>query len=280
MIIWLASYPKSGNTWIRSLLTSYFYSNDGVFNFNLLNKIEQFSSKNVPIQLNDKSSYQTKISKNWIPAQKIINDDKKVHLLKTHNAICAINGNNFTDKFNTIGAIYIVRDPRNLVTSLSHHYSLNIKEACDFITNKQQIITKGEWGGDDFGIATVLGSWSQHYKSWKNLKFAPILIIKYEDLLEDTKNSFIRIINFLNRFMDIKVDEKKILNTVNNCQFDKLAELEKKEGFSENAGLLERVNNPIKSIPNTPTKTLDTLTLKIQAINLTYPHPMRGLRIR
>ena len=64
MIIWLASYPKSGNTWIRSLLTSYFYSNDGVFNFNLLNKIEQFSSKNVPIQLNDKSSYQTKISKN------------------------------------------------------------------------------------------------------------------------------------------------------------------------------------------------------------------------
>ena len=45
MIIWLASYPKSGNTWVRSFLSAYYYSNDGKFNFSLLKKIRQFPSK-------------------------------------------------------------------------------------------------------------------------------------------------------------------------------------------------------------------------------------------
>ena len=234
MIIWIASYPKSGNTWVRSLLSTYMFTKDGTFNFSLLKKIQQFPSIGYFRFFLEDFKDIHKVSNYWIAAQDRINLlNSELTFLKTHSALCTLENNSFTNRFNTKAAIYIVRDPRNLVTSLSHHYSLNIKEACDFITNKQQIITKGEWGGDDFGIATVLGSWSQHYKSWKNLKFAPILIIKYEDLLEDTKNSFIRIINFLNRFMDIKVDEKKILNTVNNCQFDKLAELEKKEGFSE-----------------------------------------------
>ena len=44
MIIWIASYPKSGNTWVRSLLSSYLFSTNGDFNFNLLDNIEQFSS--------------------------------------------------------------------------------------------------------------------------------------------------------------------------------------------------------------------------------------------
>ena len=48
MIIWIASYPKSGNTWIRSLLSSYLFSEDGNFSFKLLENIQQFSSKNFP----------------------------------------------------------------------------------------------------------------------------------------------------------------------------------------------------------------------------------------
>ena len=45
MIIWLASYPKSGNTWVRSMISALMYSNNGLFNFNLLNHIKQFPSK-------------------------------------------------------------------------------------------------------------------------------------------------------------------------------------------------------------------------------------------
>ena len=118
MIIWIASYPKSGNTWIRSLLSSYLFSDDGKFSFKLLKNIEQFSSKNLSLKLPENLNYQARISKSWIPSQEIINQDKKIHFFKTHNAICTINGNKFTDKLNTLAAIYIVRDPRNLITSL------------------------------------------------------------------------------------------------------------------------------------------------------------------
>ena len=45
MIIWIASYPKSGNTWLRALLSSYFYSTNGEFKEHLLKKIDQFPTK-------------------------------------------------------------------------------------------------------------------------------------------------------------------------------------------------------------------------------------------
>ena len=73
---------------------------------------------------------------------KIINKDKKIHLLKTHNAMCEINGNKFTDSSNTISVLYIVRDPRNLITSLSHHYKMTLDQSFEFMTNKRKIIFK------------------------------------------------------------------------------------------------------------------------------------------
>ena len=234
MIIWITSYPKSGNTWVRSLLVSYLYSDNGVFNFDLLKKIQQFPSKQyLKFFLKDFTDIK-KISDHWIAAQDRINlfNDKTI-FLKTHSALCRLENNSFTNKNNTKAAIYIVRDPRNLITSLSHHYSLNIDQAFDFMSDKQKMLFTNEYGLGDFGIATVLGSWSEHYKSWQNIKFAPILFIRYEDLIEDTKNTFISILNFLKTLIDIKIDEKKIINTVNNCSFEKLAEKEKTEGFFE-----------------------------------------------
>ena len=77
MIIWLASFPKSGNTLVRSLLSSYFFSENGDFNFELLSNIKQFPKKvffsKLGVNLNDKSE----IAKNYIQAQKIINN--KLH---------------------------------------------------------------------------------------------------------------------------------------------------------------------------------------------------------
>jgi hypothetical protein len=246
MIIWIASYPKSGNTWLRSLLSSYLYTNDGTFNFDLLRKIQQFPSKlYFRFFLKDFQDIK-KVSNYWIAAQdriNLLNDG--LTFMKTHSALCTLENNSFTNKINTKAAIYVVRDPRNLITSISHHYSLETEKAYNFIVNKQKIISKSEWGSKDFGIATVLGSWSQHYKSWKIIKFAPILIVKYEDLIADTKNSFITIINFLNEFMNIKFDQKKISNTIDNCSFDKLAELEKKRDFME-AVPLNKDNKKLK----------------------------------
>ena len=77
MIIWIASYPKSGNTWIRSLLCAYLFSKDGKFNFDLLKNISQFSSNKSSFNSNDVLKNQSSIFENWIPAQVIINKDKK-----------------------------------------------------------------------------------------------------------------------------------------------------------------------------------------------------------
>ncbi len=237
MIIWIASYPKSGNTWIRSLLSTYLYTEDGNFNFNLLKKILKFPSKVYLKYFTEDFSDIKKVSEYWIAAQERINlfNEKKSILLKTHSALCTLENNSFTNKQNTQAVIYIVRDPRNVITSISNHFSLSIEESYDFMIDNTKILTSDRWGGKDFGISAVLGSWSQHYRSWQNIKFAPILNIKYENLIDDTKNSLITIINFLQKFTNVKIDEKKILETIKSCNFENLRKMEIKQGFDEAA---------------------------------------------
>ena len=244
MIIWIASYPKSGNTWLRSLLCAYFFSQKGIFNFNLLDNIKQFSSKNLNLESVNESNYQTRVSKNWIPTQEIINSNKKINFLKTHNAICSINGNSFTNKKNTAACIYIVRDPRNVVTSISNHFNLNIFQSVDFLKNKKKIIfPKKEiykhQNNNDPEDFNFLGSWSEHYNSWKNVNISPILIVKYEDLLKDTHKTFISVLEFLSTFIKFNFDEDKLKNSINTTSFESLSKMEKKYGFIESSDSLK-----------------------------------------
>jgi len=247
MIIWIASYPKSGNTWIRSLLSTYLFSKDGEFNFDLLKKIEQFSPSffNLDQNVDKNINHQFRISKNWIPAQEIVNKDKKIHLYKTHNSLCNISGNFFTNRKNTAGAIYIARDPRNVVTSLSHHYNINTAEALNFISNKRKIIFPLNKNVSDSKNETVdfnfLSDWSNHYLSWKNINFCKIKIVKYEDFILNTKETFISILEYLSNFIEIKINEKKINNAIRSTTFAKLSKLEDKEGF------IESINTNTKS---------------------------------
>ena len=234
MILWLASYPKSGNTWIRSLLSAYLFSSDGNFNFKLLNNIKQFSSEQG--MLNNNLSSQEKIYKNWIPAQEKINQNNEIHILKTHNALCNINGYNFTNKFNTIGVVYIVRDPRNLIISISNHYNLSQEEAYDFIINKKKIIfpkilkESNDYNKNDFNF---LSDWSGHYQSWKDINFCPIKVIKYEDIIKNDHEVFMSTLKFTSKFFKINIDEKKINNVLSSTSFEKLREMENKHGFEE-----------------------------------------------
>ncbi len=238
MIIWIASYPKSGNTWIRSLLSSYLFSSNGEFSFDLLENIKQFSSRDFSSELKNKElDNQNQIFSNWLPSQRLINKDKKIHILKTHNAMCNINGNNFTDEFNTSAVIYIVRDPRNLITSLAHHYELNLDEAFKFLTNERKIIfpldenTRNE--NNKLKDLNFISSWSTHYISWKNIKFCPIKIIKYEDFVIDTEKTFISILLFLKKFYQLNIDNRKVERSIFSTSFNSLKSLEDKEGFKE-----------------------------------------------
>ena len=141
MIFWIASYPKSGNTWLRALLSSYFYSEEGIFNQDLLKNIDQFPEKRHFSDFNYDPKIVTDTSKFWIKAQEKINLNNELNFLKTHNILGSINNSNFTNKKNTIGAIYIVRDPRNVLTSLQNHYELSKDEALKFMLSEKNIFT-------------------------------------------------------------------------------------------------------------------------------------------
>ena len=233
MIIWLASYPKSGNTWLRSLIASYFYSKEGSFNFKLLDNIDQFPSAQFFKNFEDPLLTPESTSRFWISEQKKINKENKIRFLKTHNALCKINSNSFTDEKNSIAAIYIVRDPRNLITSLSHHYQINYKDALNFMINKKKALI--EKSNNRYVGFVPLLSWDLHLESWINCKKFPVLTIRYEDLAANTFDTFKNVIKFINQFSPVfdNLDETRIKHSINSCSFEKLQDLEKKSGFHE-----------------------------------------------
>ena len=233
MIIWIASYPKSGNTWLRSLLSSYFFSKRGEFDFKLLEYIKLFPS--VDDFKNDEENYSTleSTSKNWLNKQVKINKDNKIKFFKTHNAICSINGNSFTDSKNSLGGIYIVRDPRNVVSSLANHYQINIEDALEFMNNeKRYIYQKVE---NQYLAFSPLFSWSKHVDSWRDCKLFPVLIIRYEDLYSETFLTFKKVINFIKDISksNVMFNREKAKKSIVSCEFNNLKSLEKKNGFRE-----------------------------------------------
>ena len=233
MIIWLASYPKSGNTWLRSLLSSYYFSPDGNFDFNLLNNIEQFPAPKYFKDVLDKIVNPEDYSKYWIQKQIEINNDNKLRFFKTHAAMCKINDKPFTDNKNTLGAIYIVRDPRNLITSLSHHFQLNLEESLEFMKSERKVL--GEREKTDFKTFVPIFSWRFHIKTWSENKLFKTIIIRYEDLTNETFYTFKKVIEFINKLTNSrqKFNKEKAKKVIINCDFKKLKDLEKKRGFSE-----------------------------------------------
>ena len=93
MIVWLASYPKSGNTFVRSLLSSYIFSKDGNFNFDLLKNIKQFPDNSLFKQLGIDINNEEEMFKNYINTQKIFNQKDSIRFLKTHS--CFFNNKKF-----------------------------------------------------------------------------------------------------------------------------------------------------------------------------------------
>jgi len=248
MIFWIASYPKSGNTWLRTLISSYYYSDDGIYSENLIKRIRQFPEKMHFTDFDYNQNIVTDTSRFWIKAQEKINKDKKLKFFKTHNAFGALNNNHFTDNKNSIGVIYIIRDPRNVITSLMNHYELDNEQAIKWMTNEKNyiydVINFDEDGYSDFQF---ISSWNTNYKSWLLQKKIPIKFIKYEDLLNQTFTVFKDVINFINittrNNEKIKID--KLKNSINSTFFDKLQYMEKKNGFSE--AITSKKNN--KKIP-------------------------------
>ena len=237
MIIWIASYPKSGNTWVRSFISAILNDKNGNFSFNDLITIPQY-----PIRqqfegfLSDFSNINIK-KKNWIPTQAKINLNKKNKFLKTHHVNCKIDNDSFTNFDNTLGVIYIVRDPRNVITSLVNHYSLkNHLEAKDFLFEEKNWLgfKKEENKVKLTRFPTLISSWKTNYNSWKNTR-ENLLIVKYEDLVSNPKSEFGKIVNYLEQILKLNFDKTKIENALSTTSFETLKKKEINEGFIEGA---------------------------------------------
>tara|TARA_B100000674_G_C37721528_1_gene860039 strand:- start:49 stop:894 length:846 start_codon:yes stop_codon:yes gene_type:complete len=231
MIIWVASYPKSGNTYLRSFLASYYFSQEGKFDFDQLLKIHQFPNMKFS---KFKSNTKEEASRNWLFNQNAFFEKKNLNLVKTHNCLYPYKGNEFTTKQQTLGAIYIVRDPRNIITSLTHHYTLEYYEAFNHMIDENSSLLERSHESDHSNF-TYLNSWSNHYKSWKNNLIFETLFIKYEDFEKNKEETFKKVVLFVNKLTnrDPKLDEKKFLNSIKSTNFSNLKNKELNEGFEE-----------------------------------------------
>lgn len=233
MIIWIASYPKSGNTWLRSIISALVYSKDGIFTFDKLSKIDQFPEKKFFKDLVKNFRDFDEIKKNWITAQDKINLDEKIKFFKTHQGNFKIGNDHFTNNQNTQAVIYIVRDPRNLVTSISNHYSLSLNEACKFLTSPELMGNGKSWEEKKDGIFNFLGKWNEHYKSWTN-NTKNLLLLRYEDLINEPKKELEKIIFFLNKYINFDTNDIKIDNILESTNFKNLKKMEQEGSFTEN----------------------------------------------
>ena len=231
MIIWIASYPKSGNTYIRSFLSAYYFSQKGKFEFDQLLNIFQFPG--TKFSKKDCFSFE-EAAKNWIYNQNQFFNKEKFVFLKTHNTLRRYKNIEFTTNEETAGAIYIVRDPRNVISSMCHHYSLNLNQAYETLINNDASLSEKSVNGDCSNF-TFLSSWADHYKSWKKTKKFKVLFIKYEELKDNKEKIFREIIQFVNNLKLEKniINEEKFLNAIKSTNFVNLKNKEFNEKFDE-----------------------------------------------
>ena len=109
MIIWLPSYPKSGNTWVRFFIVSLLFGDKKNIDFNHLATINQYPRKSHFEGIISNFLNLEEVAKNWQKSQIKINSSKKIKFLKTHNMLVRFKDSNFTDPSNTLHAINIAR---------------------------------------------------------------------------------------------------------------------------------------------------------------------------
>ena len=232
MILWLSSFPKSGNTWLRSLIACYLDEDRSKSVFEKIKQIERFPS---PSQFEGILNFDTlknnelEICKYWIAAQEKLNLTDEFKILKTHNFGGSQKGSWFTNSENTCGFIYLVRDPRSVAVSYAHHINIPFERSVEIICNENQ------FERNEKNLIEIRSSWKVNYLSWKNRDY-PKLIIKYEDLFTDTFDVFYKVLNFLGNFKKIQIEKKKIEETIKICSFENLSKLENQIGFIERKG--------------------------------------------
>lgn len=228
-IIWVASYPKSGNTWLRIFLNNYRSNAKVPADINNL-KIFTFGGSS-------RSTYQ-KVSK--LPLDNLDDDQifaltPLVHQLiaeyepgpvfvKTHNFLPPVDDVPLITRGLTGGAVYVIRNPLDLVVSLSSHYGLSLDRGIDFLNNPS-----GSTARNETMIRQILRSWKINVESWLAYDQSKLLVVRYEDMLAKLNITFAKIVKFLG----YKQQRNRLNRAINNSSFSVLQDQEKDRGFLE-----------------------------------------------
>jgi hypothetical protein len=238
-IVWLASYPKSGNTWTRAFLHNLVHVTAGEKRAQKINELDQFSvgsagkplfEEVVGFELTDEhrpevAAARAKVQQNMADAV------EGLMFVKTHQAI-VIDREHPTINFAvTAGAIYIVRNPLDVAISYAHHLGKPIDFAIDFLNLKN-----AETSGTAKQVYEVYGSWSQHVLSWTRKPHPAIYVMRYEDMLGDPKKTF----GALARHLLFTPTDEQLADAIDRSSFEKLKEQEEKAGFLERSEKAER----------------------------------------
>tara|TARA_Y100000741_G_scaffold37280_1_gene26170 strand:- start:101 stop:964 length:864 start_codon:yes stop_codon:yes gene_type:complete len=242
MIIWLASYPKSGNTWLRFFIISLLMGRKTNLNLNHLKAIGAYPEKSQFKGLLSNFLDLDQVAENWISSQNRINQQNdSLRFLKTHNIFGKFKNHPFTDGKNTLASIHIVRDPRNVITSIKNHFNMaEYNDAKKFLFKKGQVLTLSEKEKEKFinrdkhSLPQIIGSWKTHYLSWKSMK-KNYLLIKYENLIKNPEDEFTKVANFLGKLFKNNFRKEVIDDAIKLSSFDKLEKMEQEHGFVESA---------------------------------------------
>lgn len=234
-IVWLASYPKSGNTWVRSFLQNLIANPKSAVH---INELSQFAYGDGQKFWYEKAAGGSlaglsteEVMKLTPKAQQImVRSRPQSVFVKTHNWL----GRNWDVPFitpeATSGAIHIIRNPLDVSISLAHHFGFSIDEAIDFMNDP-----KAETPEDDYKLAQFYGTWTDHTKSWQQFEPKFIHRVRYEDLLTKPGTAF----GGIAKFLGLKPPKSILSKAIKNASFKTLQAQEKKDGFLEKSDKAE-----------------------------------------
>lgn len=227
---WLASYPKSGNTWVRMLLNAH---HSGALDINANAGCTEYDC-NVylhralaPFAIEEVVPETLLFLRHAVLLHLLAGTRHNPTIIKTHNANKCVEEVELIPSAMTLGAVYIVRDPRDVAVSFARHTGQTID-----LTIAHMAGINNRLQSENNPVASWLGTWSDHVNSWCD---GEPCIVRYEDLLSDTVGQFTRIL----KAFGIKQDPERIEKAVELCRLDRLMKQEEKSGFVE-TGKAER----------------------------------------
>jgi hypothetical protein len=238
-IVWLASYPKSGNTWTRTFLHNLVNVTSGQTQAQQINELHQFSMGSAAKYLFDEvlgfsptQKHLDQIAAARGRVQQHLTDlVEGLIFVKTHQALALDRGHPTINFSVTAGAIYIIRNPLDVAISYAHHIAGSIDQAIDLMNRKN-----AETSVNDKQVYELYGSWSQHVLSWTRKPHRAIYVMRYEDMLAEPQKTF----GALARHLLFTPSDEQLSDAIDRSSFERLREQEEKAGFTERPEKAER----------------------------------------